>query len=190
MKKLTNKGFVLAETIVVAVFMVSIFMILYKNYYPLMGKYEKKEFYDDVDSKYKAFWLKYMVEDFEYAPLTFTNNYTYFNCNNLSGNKSKLKQCNRMVSKMGLISNDYYQENEAGDLIAVAIITDNLANLQKKLPSTDLYQKASDGFIDYILSLPPYEVRDGKYLIVELYDKDKTGKDAVYKYAYIKVVKK
>ena len=63
MKKFSNKGFVLAETIIVAVFMVTIFSALYTNYFPLMANYEKREYYDDLDSKYIAFWLKYMIQD-------------------------------------------------------------------------------------------------------------------------------
>ena len=47
MKKFSNKGFVLAETIIVAVFMVTIFSALYTNYFPLMANYEKREYYLD-----------------------------------------------------------------------------------------------------------------------------------------------
>ena len=47
--KLNKKGFVLAETLVVAVFMATIFTIIYVNFYPLIGEYEKREVYDDVD---------------------------------------------------------------------------------------------------------------------------------------------
>ena len=53
--KLNKKGFVLAETLVVAVFMATIFTIIYVNFYPLIGEYEKREFYDDLDSKYDIY---------------------------------------------------------------------------------------------------------------------------------------
>ena len=43
MKKLNNKGFILAETLVVTVFLMIIFTMLYTNYYPLMGEYQKRE---------------------------------------------------------------------------------------------------------------------------------------------------
>lgn len=36
---LNNKGFVLAETLVVAVAISLIFAIVYRNFYPLMGEY-------------------------------------------------------------------------------------------------------------------------------------------------------
>lgn len=66
MKKLNNKGFVLAETLVVAVFLVTVFSIIYNNMYPLIGEYERREVYDDLDSKYAVYWLKTMVQDKDY----------------------------------------------------------------------------------------------------------------------------
>ena len=63
MKKLNNKGFILAETLVVTVFLMVIFTMLYTNYYPLMGEYQKRENYDDVDGKYVAYWMKKLIED-------------------------------------------------------------------------------------------------------------------------------
>ena len=66
MKKISNKGFVLAETLVVTVFLMVIFSMIYANYYPLIGEYEKKETYDDIDSKYGIFWIKRFLEDESY----------------------------------------------------------------------------------------------------------------------------
>ena len=54
MKKLNKKGFVLAETLIVTVFVMTIFTLLYVNFFPLLGEYAKREFYDDIDSKYDA----------------------------------------------------------------------------------------------------------------------------------------
>ena len=50
--KNNNSGFVLAETLVVTVFLMAIFVMIYINYLPLVGEYEKRETYDDVDGKY------------------------------------------------------------------------------------------------------------------------------------------
>lgn len=66
MKKLNNKGFVLAETLVVAVFLVTVFSIIYNNMMPVIGEYERREVYDDLDSKYAVYWLKTMVQDKDY----------------------------------------------------------------------------------------------------------------------------
>ena len=53
MKKINNKGFVLAETLIVTVFVMTIFTLLYVNFFPLLGEYAKREFYDDIDSVIK-----------------------------------------------------------------------------------------------------------------------------------------
>lgn len=63
MKKNFNRGFVLAETLIVTVFLLAIFSMIYSNYYPLIGEFEKREVYDDVESKYGIFWIKRIVED-------------------------------------------------------------------------------------------------------------------------------
>ena len=67
MKKINNKGFVLAETLVVTVFLMILFTMIYSNFYPLIGEYEKRENYDDVDGKYVAYWMKKLVEDQNYS---------------------------------------------------------------------------------------------------------------------------
>lgn len=63
MKKFDNKGFALVETLVVSVFVVSLFLIIFNNFYPLMSEYEKREVYDDVDGVYAAYWIEKLIED-------------------------------------------------------------------------------------------------------------------------------
>lgn len=183
MKKFSNKGFVLAETIVVAVFMVTIFSALYSNYFPIMANYEKREYYDDLDSKYTAFWLKYMMQDSSYeVNLTSItgSNYTFFDCNNVK-DSYKNKACRRLVIEAGLVDNPFCKttantkcadenketsryfnpllpNNTAMDLKYVAIITPYRLDLFKGnlIPDNPLYTNISDGMIDYINSLPDY----------------------------------
>lgn len=131
MKKFSNKGFVLAETIIVAVFMVTIFSALYTNYFPLMANYEKREYYDDLDSKYIAFWLKYMIQDPAYEMDNCTSsdgthlsgpgcigngyNYTFFDCNRIT-DSTKNKSCRRLIIESGLASNPYCRTGLTGEL--------------------------------------------------------------------------
>ncbi len=68
MKK-NNKGFVLAETLVVTVFVMLIFTIIYANFYPILGKYQEREFFDDIDSKYNAYWIKRFLQDEDILPI-------------------------------------------------------------------------------------------------------------------------
>ena len=65
MKK-NNKGFVLVETLVVTVFVMAVFSVIYVNFYPLAGEYERREFYDDVDSKYETYWIKRFIQSSSY----------------------------------------------------------------------------------------------------------------------------
>lgn len=61
--KINKKGFVLAETLVVTVFVMTIFTIIYANFYPIYGKYQEREYFDDIDSTYNVYWLKRFFED-------------------------------------------------------------------------------------------------------------------------------
>ncbi len=61
MKRLNNKGFILVETLIVAVFIMTIFVFVYRNSIPMMGQYEKMETFDDIDSVYAANMVKQMT---------------------------------------------------------------------------------------------------------------------------------
>lgn len=76
MKKINNKGFVLVEVLIVSTFVVSIFSIMYANFYPMMGEYEKRENYDDINSIYNAYLIKRLIENSNksYPYYAFINN--------------------------------------------------------------------------------------------------------------------
>lgn len=106
LKKLNSKGFVLAETLVVAVFLMAIFTLIFTNYYPLMGEYEKRETYDDVDGKYAIYWIKRMIEDTSYSIPTGAENffkdngYIRFECKNVSTDNEKQTMCRNLVKAL------------------------------------------------------------------------------------------
>lgn len=54
MKKVNNRGFILVETVVVGVIVLSIFVMIYQNLVPAVGDYETRIHYDDIDSVYAA----------------------------------------------------------------------------------------------------------------------------------------
>lgn len=103
MKKLNNSGFILAETLVVTVFLMIIFTMLYTNYYPLMGEYQKRENYDDVDSKYVAYWMKRLIEDGSYSPppekkeLLENAGFMRFECDDVNEDNEAKNLCRKMV---------------------------------------------------------------------------------------------
>lgn len=108
MIKNNSKGFVLAETLVVTVFLVIIFTMIYNNFYPLIGEYEKRESYDDVDGKYAVYWIKRMIEDQSYSisntspKRTNFNRYGYirFECRDVSENDEKRDICIQLVKAL------------------------------------------------------------------------------------------
>jgi len=61
MKKNNEKGFLLIEAIVVAVFVLSLFTFIFINIIPLVGKYETEEQYDTVDGAYNANLVRMMI---------------------------------------------------------------------------------------------------------------------------------
>ncbi len=56
--KKKNKGFILIELLIVAVFTASLFTFLYVNILPIIGDYEQKEKYDTIDTKYVLYDLR------------------------------------------------------------------------------------------------------------------------------------
>lgn len=61
MKNINNHGFVIVETIVVAVFIIGICTFLFANFLPLIGDYERVSDYDGVSSKYKVHEIRKMI---------------------------------------------------------------------------------------------------------------------------------
>ena len=57
-KVLNKKGFMLVETLIVGVFIMGIFSLLYTNFFPLIGEYERYRNYDTVESAYIAHWAR------------------------------------------------------------------------------------------------------------------------------------
>lgn len=105
MKKINQNGFVLAETLVVAVFIMAIFTLIFSNFYPLIGEYEKRETYDDVDGKYAVYWIRRMIEDSAYQipaeTATFFNKHGYirFQCSDIE-DQEKRETCKNLVNNL------------------------------------------------------------------------------------------
>lgn len=119
MKKINSSGFVLAETLVVTVFLMVIFAMIYRNFLPLVGEYEKREVYDNVDGKYSVYWIKRMIEDSSYdipstkAQFFRDNGYTRFECGDITDDPEKKSFCISIVKSLqveGCDSNGDYCE--------------------------------------------------------------------------------
>ena len=99
MKKINQRGFVLAETLVVTVFLMVLFAMIYTNFFPLIGEYEKRETYDDIDGKYAAYWIKKMIESTSYDLSTYSN---WYNANSFP-TPFRTKEKGKIINDQGFI---------------------------------------------------------------------------------------
>ena len=176
MKKFNNKGFVLAETLVVTVFVMSIFTLLYVNFFPLLGEYAKREFYDDIDSKYDVYWLKRMIQNsamlsdttFNAKTLQVSNNrYAEITCNDFESQYQGM--CKEYINMLVATDpNDHSNTDEVNKnkLIRIYLTNYKLGNKQnpelsfKQLVKNDSESdnpRFSTNFHDYVSYLPNYE---------------------------------
>ena len=107
MKKNSQSGFVLAETLVVTVFLMIIFSMIFRNFYPLIGEYEKRENYNDMDSLYSIYWIKKLVEspnyqiNDDYRNTYFNNNkYVRFKCSDIKNDENEQAFCIYMLKAL------------------------------------------------------------------------------------------
>lgn len=66
MKK-KNAGFVLVETLIVSVFIMALFTYLYTKIIPLSGEFEKRQYYDDLDTTYVLFHTRKLLKETNFS---------------------------------------------------------------------------------------------------------------------------
>ena len=200
MSKLNKKGFALVETLVVSVFVATIFTIMYTNFFPMMGEYERREGYDDVDSVYKTYLIKMMLESVQYRSDALGNidtmksavnssSYKYrkifsanYNSNsNIEGsiimkNNEVRSSCKNLVGNDTTISYNYcvslFTEIKATN---VYLTTYTITDLKKAVKSGSIDTSDIDSYTqDYIDTLAYYKNKnaDYKYRIIVEYVKE------------------
>lgn len=176
MRKLNRKGFVLVETLVVSVFVMVILSIMYTNFYPLMGEYEKRESYDDIDGKYAAYWFKRIIQSDNFSFTSARENaittqkYYQFRCSDLN-NLTSQNLCNSLVTKFNV-------STDGGDP-HIYLITYNTEEF-KKIVEENAGEKFSGGLQDYMVFLPKYltpSLNNALYRIVIEFHRTKDGND-------------
>lgn len=199
--KKNEKGFVLVETLVVTVFVAAIFSIIFLNFYPLIGEYERRENYDDVDSKYAAYWVKKMLQESDYnilypgsgTPLNghVCVSYRDITCDKLFSDDAKRQTCNNLQKSLGI-----------SKIIAT---TYDLSMIKEGLDGgcSEAFTAFSQGFKEYIDYLPKYtagSLNNAKYRILVEIKHDRPYSDSTleqediteypyYTYATLEVIK-
>ena len=73
MKKLNKKGFILVETLIVTVFVVTMFIVVYQSTIPILGDFEQYNKYEDIDAIYNANLYRQMLN--RYGNFTYISDY-------------------------------------------------------------------------------------------------------------------
>ncbi|MDD6942042.1 MAG: hypothetical protein SOV80_00725 [Bacilli bacterium] len=193
MLKINSKGFVLVETLVVAVFVSAIFSVIYSNFYPIMGEYEKREAYDDIDSKYATFWFKRIIQsdsvNFTNIQNDITNNsYHEFNCSNdiVDSDVTAIKICNSLVTRFG-VEKMYITNYKLGNR-DVSSDKNNFKDIVEKNDPNVF----SSGLQDYVAYLPTYSkvpsLNGACYRLVVEFHNTRDGND-YWTYSTIEILK-
>lgn len=148
-----KKGFVLTETLVVTVFLVTIFTFIYVSIIPLMGKYEdlvNRE--KDIDIVYKLYNIRKLLMNVDSNLVTKEGFNDDITCDIFS-NMSYRTYCDKLFEQMEITN---YK------LIYVDNIHNNIENGNIGRVDLSLNTNA-DEFYQY---LKAYERDDGQYLVI------------------------
>lgn len=166
-----EKGFVLAETLMVCVFLLIIFGMIYTNFYPIIGEYEKRETFDDVEAKYSIFWIKKIIEDSSYVPTSadksnFTSNgFAFFGCNRIN-DSSKKATCLVLMDKLEVNEKEKCKNGTNGCSIYITkyrIGNNDKYIFKKKVKEDVKYTIFNSGFQAYVQSLPDFVTPSQNY---------------------------
>lgn len=192
MKKLNNKGFALVETLIVSVFVMGIFTMMFSNFFPMIGEYEKRERYDDIDSVYNTYLVKKVFES--NSAIKSANSAAYTNYRNSVNNNSyayAIITCDFFgVSSISSYKN-YCRNLFANLKVRQVFLTSFSLNTTKK--DKMISAAKNTGFGDYIKSLPNYTGSGsnpgGKnYRIIVMYEhvinnESTNDKSSIYSYS-------
>lgn len=138
--KLNCKGFVLLETLIVAVFIIGIFTFLYSSVIPLLGTYEDLTNKNNIDIVYKLYHIrKLLYEDDNYSEIV-SNLYDEVTCSDFY-NSSK---CLELINSNYLDLNEGYQIIYASKIKTNASQKDNVKNII----ASETFKKYIDNYSD------------------------------------------
>lgn len=151
MKKNNKKGFILVETLVVTVFVVTLFIFVYRATLPSIGEYEQQNYYDDIDSVYYSNLFKQMIT--RYANIDYIDSYlanhTYMDVSDCSDTNlySNNDYCQLIKNKISVGNDDKI------------LLTDyDIKKFKKEVKSNDYFDSGTlSNFRDYINTVSNHE---------------------------------
>ena len=178
-KKLNNGGFVLVETLIVSVFVMSIFSILYNNFFPLMGEFEKREVYDDVDAKYATFWIKRLIQDVDVkftqeqinalGTDVSTPGYFMWDCSALGAGTTKEATCNRVLEAS--------QVRKTGNVPHIYITTFSLTDFKTKIDNSNDFSGGMHRYVSYLPEYTMASMNEAKYRVIVEFHRTRDDND-------------
>lgn len=202
--KLNNKGFMLVETLVVTVFVMTIFSIIYTNLFPIVAEYEKRETYDDIDGKYGIYWFKKIIQsnDVDFGNATTpgsisyniaNNKYHRFDCvTDIPYDVTTQKLCSNLVQKLQVAKRDSSgKETDAGNP-CIYLTAFKLTDLKERAAAETGTGIFSGDLPSYISFLPEYRntvsLNGAEYRLIVEYHRTKDDNN-YYAYSTIEVKK-
>lgn len=125
---MNNKGFVLVESIVVSVFVLSLFTFIIANVLPLVGEYDKARNYDSIESIYDAHMIRKMILKSDEQRVTNlvtlpSEGYYLFEGTDICLYVSNINYCRKLLSR------DYLDVSKI--VITNYVISDDFVNKSK-----------------------------------------------------------
>lgn len=105
---MNNKGFVLAETLVVTIFVLLIFTILYNSAVPLLGRYQQLLDYNDLDATYDLYHIRNLLKKDQNFNTIVNKDFAILKCAKNANdnvnveNIANFSECNNLFSALGI----------------------------------------------------------------------------------------
>lgn len=188
MLRINNKGFALVETLIVSVFVMTMFTVIYANFFPIMGEYERRQNYDDIDSLYKTFLVKRMAESVDFkaaADIKKAISSKKYAAYRVETEDNAINACTALMNPN---SKDYCKELMI-ELGATKVVFSNynLTDL-KNIVKTNQTALAADygdnvnDFGDYVKTQPYFIHSNGfQYRVIVVYEKTVNQESMIYR---------
>lgn len=187
MRRKSEKGFMLLETLVVTVFIATLFAFIYQNTIPLFGEYKQRMKYDDVDSVYAADLFRQMLlADYNYNDLASGLG------NDPTNIYKDITDCRKNVAGFNYENDDLCEALEESLNISAVYLTHYDTNLLKQMEKDDqIFTVNTDRgiktYIDYMPSYSADSTTINQYRLIIVRKVVENGKEYT-RYANLEVV--
>lgn len=162
MKKMNNKGFLLAESLVASTFVLTVLVLLFVQFKTLFNSYEDSYDYNTVEGIYNLNTMKKFITQNETTPLKnqMTAGYKIVAKDNrctVDTGIANLPFCDELVSKMGLKTLLYTNSNLSSLNTSNAIFTESFKQFIKRIKNENNKNRLIGQFNDGTYATIVYE---------------------------------